>query len=49
MKDNLIQFPKPEASSGNEMLWLELEIAERRVEDIRRSLGILVVEDGLNE
>lgn len=48
MENNVIQFPRPEPSDGKEMLWLELEIAERRVEDIKRQLGILATERGLD-
>lgn len=45
----LIQFPspKPTTSDGKEMLWLELEILERKVENIKRQLGILATEEGL--
>ena len=43
----LIQFPRPEPSSGNEMLWLEKEILERKLEDINRRLGIIATEGGL--
>lgn len=44
---NIIRFPMTEHNNTEEMLWLELEIAERRVEDIKRALGILTVEKGI--
>lgn len=39
--------PKVETIDQREYWWEQLEIAERRAEDIRRVLGILGVERGL--
>lgn len=41
--------PKAETQEQRDYWWEELEKAERRAEDIRRILGILAVEQGLDE
>ncbi|MDQ0825367.1 hypothetical protein QFZ60_001540 [Arthrobacter sp. B2I5] len=41
--------PKLERVRNPDWLWEELERAERRVEDIKRVLGILAVERGLSD
>lgn len=41
-----ISITTPEQRSN---LWEELEIAERRAEDIKRILGILAIEKGVEE
>ena len=41
--------PKPETQEQRDYWWEELEKAERRAEDIRRILGLLAVEQGLDE
>lgn len=47
----LINFPLPNQMTPDqtEHWWEELEKAERRAEDIRRILGLLAVERGLEE
>ena len=41
--------PKVETIDQREYWWEQLELAERRAEDIRRILGILGVERGLDD
>lgn len=48
MIDNVIPFPTKN-QVDQEGLMLELEIAERRVEAIKRQLGILALELGVEE
>jgi hypothetical protein len=46
---DVIMFPEKRTPTPFiiEDLWIQLEIAERRVEDIKRILGILATEGGI--
>ena len=48
---NIIHLPLPQAETQEQRdyWWDELEKAERRAEDVRRILGLLAVEQGLDE
>ena len=48
---NIIHLPLPRAETQEQRdyWWDELEKAERRAEDVRRILGLLAVEQGLDE
>lgn len=44
-----LPIPKVDTQDQRDYWWDELEKAERRAEDIRRVLGILAVERGLDD
>ena len=47
MESKIVYLPNPVTNETKENWWEELEKAERRVEDIKRILGLLAVERGL--